>query len=259
MKIVSWNVNGIRALHRKGELEVFLKLYDPDILLIQEIKAQKKQLQDIVDHYQKYEIFWHSAEKAGYSGTGVFIRRDLGLKVQFERGMNNFVDYEGRIINTYFSLKEESFVVVDTYFPNGGKSPEAWKEKLIFYEKFLEHVNILRQKKHTVIWAGDLNCAHEEMDLAHPKGNDGKIGFHPAERAAISKFISNNWVDIFRHLNPNTVVYSWWHVITRARSRNIGWRIDYFFCDKAFLPKIKKIEYLTEQMGSDHCPVYLEI
>ncbi|MDH3324657.1 MAG: exodeoxyribonuclease III, partial [Candidatus Peregrinibacteria bacterium] len=150
-------------------------------------------------------------------------------------------------------------IIFSVYFPNGGKSDQAWQDKLKFYEDFLKHTNELRKNGKKVIWAGDVNCAHEAIDLARPKDNEGKIGFHPEERKRITNFIKNDWIDIFREKHPEKIVYSWWHVITRARERNVGWRIDYFFCDKNFLNKVKNIEYLTNQMGSDHCPVLLEI
>ncbi len=173
--------------------------------------------------------------------------------------MPNFADTEGRISQLDFSQHNTEYSILNIYFPNGGKSPDAWEGKLVFYEKFLNYTNQLRKEGKEVIWAGDVNCAHQTIDLARPKDNEGKIGFHPAERAAITKYIDNNWIDIYRNQYPTEIVYSWWHVITRARDRNVGWRIDYFFCDKPFVPKIKNIEYLTNQMGSDHCPVLLEI
>ena len=140
-----------------------------------------------------------------------------------------------------------------------GKSLEAWERKLVFYDQFLKHVDELKENGRMVIWAGDINCAHEEIDIARAKENKNSIGFLPEERAWVSKVIAHNWVDVFRRQYPDTVMYSWWDMLTRARTRNVGWRIDYFFVDKKFLPKVKKIEYRNDQMGSDHCPVMLEI
>ena len=153
----------------------------------------------------------------------------------------------------------DDYSILNIYFPNGGKSPDAWKSKLVFYEEFLNYINKLTKEGRKVIWCGDINCAHNEIDLARPKNNDGKIGFHPKERAWIDKVISQDWVDVFRNLNPQKIIYSYWHLISRARSRNVGWRIDYFFIKKDLLDKVKKIEYDNDQQGSDHCPVILEI
>jgi exodeoxyribonuclease-3 len=153
----------------------------------------------------------------------------------------------------------QEWSVLGIYFPNGGKSPEAWEGKLVFYDHFLEYVNSLRNEGRKVVWAGDVNCAHEEIDIARPKENEGSIGFLPEERAWVTKVIENGWDDVFRKMHPDSVVYSWWHVISRARDRNIGWRIDYVFLDSLLFPKVTNIQYLTDQMGSDHCPVMLQI
>jgi exodeoxyribonuclease-3 len=255
MKIVSWNVNGIRAVEKKGELAAFLEKYDPDVFLIQEIKAKPEQLTTIIEKHSEYKQFYHSAEKPGYAGTAIWIKKSLVTEsIHFSTGMPNFDDTEGRISRITLNDKE----ILGVYFPNGGKSPEAWKGKLEFYEKFLTFVNQLRAEGKIVIFAGDVNCAHEEIDLARPKDNEGKIGFHSDERAWLSKWIQNGWKDLWRDQNLNVRnVYSWWHVITRSRANNVGWRIDYFFVEEKFVPQVKDVQYLTEQMGSDHCPVLL--
>jgi exodeoxyribonuclease-3 len=263
MKIISWNVNGLRAIERKKELESFLNKYDPDVFLMQEIKAEKSQLINLEKKYDNYEKFYNSAEKKGYSGTSIWIKKTCNEIVssqehhlKFGSGMPDFNDKEGRISRIDF----KNFTILGVYFPNGGKSKEAWEGKLIFYEKFLNYVNKLRKNGRQVIWCGDVNCAHNVIDLARPKNNEGKIGFHPKERAWIDKCIDQDWIDIWRNKYPKkTDVYSWWHVITRSRLKNVGWRIDYFFLDKKLIPSVKNIEYLNDQMGSDHCPVLLEI
>lgn len=256
MKIISWNVNGIRAVERKGDLESFLKKHDPDIFLIQEIKAQESQLKPLAEKYTQYSKFYHSAEKPGYSGTAIWVKNDSFSEKSFHSGMPNFEDTEGRISQ----VDIDDYSILGVYFPNGGKSEEAWQGKLVFYEKFLEYANTLRKNGRKIIWAGDVNCAHEEIDLARPKDNDGKIGFHPKERAWMSKCINQGWIDVWRKKFPEkTEVYSWWHVITRARTRNVGWRIDYFFIDETLYQDVQKIEYINEQMGSDHCPVSIEM
>lgn len=258
MKILSWNVNGLRAVERKGELENLLDTHRPDILLLQEIKSREDQVRTLAGKYGNYQQWYHSAEKPGYAGTAIWGHRDFSPMpdVQFHTGMPGFDDTEGRISRVSF----EDFEILGVYFPNGGKSPEAWKGKLKFYEQFLDFVNSLRSAGKKVIFAGDINCAHEPIDLARPDENDGAIGFHPDERAWISKWIADGWVDVWRDRNPTVSdVYSWWHVITRARDRNVGWRIDYFFVDQKLAPQVKKVRYLTEQMGSDHCPVEMSI
>ena len=146
------------------------------------------------------------------------------------------------------------------YFPNGGKSEEAWQEKLVFYREFSRRMDALRAEGHHVIWGGDINCAHQEIDLARPRENDGKIGFHPLERAWLDDRTHEGWSDIWRTKNPTlTDVYSWWDTITRSRERNVGWRIDAFWGDETMLARTKNIEYLQDQYGSDHCPMLIEI
>ena len=270
MKIASWNVNGIRAVERKKELDNFLSTYDPDVFFIQEIKAKQEQLSKELTQHPEYVQFYHPAEKPGYAGTGIWIKKSSiqtseENPVDFYTGMPNFDDNEGRIsridLNIYDprSMVYDQFSLLGVYFPNGGKSPEAWDGKLVFYEKFLEYVNSLRKEGKNVVWCGDVNCAHEEIDLARPKDNEKSIGFRPEERAWVTKVIKNEWVDVFRKSHPKKVMYSWWHVITRARLRNIGWRIDYFFIDEKLMSQVENIEYLNNQMGSDHCPVLLKL
>ncbi len=255
MKVISWNVNGLRAVERKEELEKFLHKYDPDIFLLQETKSKEEQVEPITKKYSAYQQFYHSAEKPGYSGTGIWIKKESISGATFSSGMPHFEDTEGRIVRVDF----ENTTIFGVYFPNGGKSPEAWQEKLVFYDTFLAYANALRAEGRQVIWAGDVNCAHEEIDLARPKENMNSIGFLPEERTWVSRVIHEGWEDVFRAKYPEKVMYSWWHLISRARDRNVGWRIDYFFVDEALYSNVQKIEYLNDQMGSDHCPVTLEI
>ncbi len=236
MNIISWNVNGIRAVEKKGEIENLLNTYNPDVLLLQETKAKEEQLSAIIKKYDQYQQFYHAAEKPGYAGTSIWVSSNFikSSNLEFSTGMPNFEDTEGRIARVSF----ENYEILGVYFPNGGKSPEAWDGKLVFYEKFLDFVNQLRSEGKTVIWAGDVNCAHEEIDLARPKDNMNSIGFLPEERAWVSKVVENKWTDVFRKTYPSkTDVYSWWHVITRARLRNVGWRIDYFLSMKKIFQK----------------------
>ncbi|MBI5414658.1 exodeoxyribonuclease III [Candidatus Peregrinibacteria bacterium] len=251
MNIISWNVNGIRAVEKKGEFEKLIRNENPDILLFQETKAKEDQLSGFLKKYEEYDQFYNAAEKPGYSGTAIWIKKSFEKNVSFSHGMPNFADHEGRIARLDF----DDIVIFSVYFPNGGKSEEAWEGKILFYDAFLKHINDLRKEGKHVIWAGDVNCAHEEIDIARPKENENSIGFLPEERAWVSRVIEENWIDVFRKMYPEKVIYSWWHVISRARDRNIGWRIDYVFVDEKMYSKVKEIEYVNEQMGSDHCPV----
>ncbi|MFW6283488.1 MAG: exodeoxyribonuclease III [Minisyncoccales bacterium] len=255
MKLITWNVNGIRALEKKGELENFIQKYNPDIFFIQETKAKNGQLEHIIEKYDDYVQFYSDAEKAGYAGTGIWVKKPVQDDLSFYYDLPEYDDKEGRVCRIDF--EDNAFLGV--YFPNGGKSKEAWEDKLVFYDRFLSYVNKLRKEGKNVIFTGDINCAHNEIDLARPQDNDGKVGFHPKERAWVDNVESNDWIDVFRHLYPDKVVYSWWSLRTRARERDVGWRLDYFFTDKKLLEKVKNIEYLSEQMGSDHCPLLMEI
>jgi len=283
MKIISWNVNGMRAIEKKGELQKFLKTHQPDIVCFQETKAKPEQLEFLEEKFPEYQKFYHSAEKAGYAGTAIWIHTKnmknpeiSGFSgIQFFSGFDEeigFNDTEGRISRIDFSIpvetncnsslqKTRNFSLLGVYFPNGGKSPEAFDGetgKLVFYEKFLEQVNLLRNQGREVIFCGDVNTCHQAIDIARPKENDGKIGFHPLERQRISDWENNNWKDVWRAKNPEiSGQYSWWSYRGGARSRNVGWRIDYFFVEKKLLPEISGIQYLNEQMGSDHCPLSL--
>ncbi len=264
MRIISWNVNGLRAVERKEALGEFLNEHAPDILLLQETKSKPEQVEFLDTVYPEYTKFYVSAEKAGYSGVSIWLSKALQASFkgfEFIAGMpDDPVSTEGRVARLDFEKEGVCYSVLGTYFPNGGKSDQAWADKLIFYEKWLDYVNSIRAAGRVCIWAGDVNCAHQAIDLARPKDNDGKIGFHPKERACLDAWQKAGWIDAWRHVNPDTVdVYSWWHLISRARSRNVGWRIDYFWLDQSEIERLHSISYLTEQLGSDHCPVVLAL
>jgi len=264
MKIVTWNVNGIRAVERKDALQELIKNYSPDILFLQEIKGKREQFSKYLSANDDYEQFYHSAEKPGYAGTGIWVAKtlastmsDIEFKTTVPKAPN--MD-EGRVSHLYFVLDKKEYDLLSIYFPNGGKSDDAWKEKIVFFEKVLEYMNDLRKLNHEVIVGGDMNVAHTEIDLSRPKENDGNIGFHPRERAWMDDVIANDWIDAWRDKNKDVEnIYSWWDLKTRARDRNVGWRLDYFFMDKKKKNNIKNVEYLHEHMGSDHCPLMLEI
>ena len=264
MRIISWNVNGFRAVERKGAWQQLLDACQPDIVCIQEIKGTPDKFPASLTKPTGYQTFYHPAEKPGYSGTAIWLAEKYAQSISDIAYSTDIagdpVANEGRISALDFVCNNQPFTLLGVYYPNGGKSEQAWLDKLSFYDAFLTHVNQLRQQGRSVIFCGDVNCAHQPIDLARPDENDGVIGFHPKERAWIDTVIADGWVDIFRHKYPTKAeVYSWWHMVTRARSRNIGWRIDYFFLDKPLVERVHSIDYLMQHQGSDHCPVLLDI
>lgn len=264
MKIITWNVNGIRAVERKEQLQALLAEQKPDILMLQEIKGNVEQFSKFLTANPDYEQHYHSAEKKGYAGTGLWITKPLAKKLDklsFHTTIPNAPNAdEGRILQASFELSGDKWDLFSIYFPNGGKSDQAWEEKLVFYRCVLKYMNALQKKGRIVVVGGDMNVAHTEIDIARPEENEGKIGFHPKERAWVDDVLADGWADVWRARNPKTVdVYSWWHMVTRVRDRNIGWRIDYFFLAEKYLPRVKDACYLTEHMGSDHCPLVLDI
>ncbi|MFW6120843.1 MAG: exodeoxyribonuclease III [Petrotogales bacterium] len=252
MKILSWNVNGIRAAERKGLFE-WLKKESPDILCLQETKAHPEQVPPHLRNAPGYYTFWSSAERKGYSGV-VTYTKEKPKHVSTGFGIDKF-DKEGRILITEFS----SFMLFNIYFPNGKKNQERLNYKLDFYDIFLGYADNLKAKGKNIVACGDFNTAHKEIDLARPKENSNISGFLPIERAWIDTYIDHGYVDTFRHFNKKPDQYSWWDLKSKARERNVGWRIDYFFVNKEFLPYIKKAFIMQDIMGSDHCPVGIEL
>lgn len=254
VKIISWNTNGLRATVKQG---FFIPLFKerPDILCLQETKAAPEQLPEEVRNVSGYfSYFSHPKIKKGYSGVAIYSKEKP--KEVFYGMKNRKFDDEGRLIGAKF----KNFTIINCYFPNGGQGPHRLKYKLEFYDAFLKFINELRKKGENVIFCGDINTAHEAIDLARPKENEENTGFLPIERAWITKVIKNNFTDVWRNFNPNQKdVYTYWDMKTRARYRNVGWRIDYFFADVKILPKIKNTGIMNDYMGSDHCPIWLEI
>jgi len=252
MKILSWNVNGIRAAEKKGLFEWFTK-NAPAILCLQEIKALPEQVPAHLRNIPGYHIFWNPAERKGYSGVVTFTKhKPVDTKKGF--GIDRF-DLEGRILITEYP----EIVLFNIYFPNGKKNQERLDYKLDFYDTFLGYADNLKVKGKNIVVCGDFNTAHQEIDLARPKENEHISGFLPIERAWIDTFIDHGYVDTFRAFNQEPHHYTWWDLKSRARERNVGWRIDYFFVNKEFLPQIKKAFILQEVMGSDHCPIGIEL
>jgi len=252
MKILSWNVNGIRAADRKGLFNWFKK-ESPDILCLQEIKALPEQVPPYLRNAPGYHVFLNSAERKGYSGVATFTKeRPLEIKKGF--GIEKF-DKEGRTLITEYP----SFVLFNIYFPNGKKNDERLDYKLNFYDTFLGYADNLKAEGKNIVVCGDFNTAHKEIDLTHPKANENRSGFLPIECAWMDTFVDHGYIDTFRHFNKESNQYSWWDLKTRSRERNVGWRIDYFFVNKEFLPHLKKAFIMQDVMGSDHCPVGIEI
>lgn len=250
MKILSWNVNGIRAAQKKGFLD-WLKRESPDIACIQETKAQPDQLDSALLNPPGYHVYWHSAEKKGYSGVATFTK-EKPLSVKIGYGLPAF-DAEGRVLVTEF----EKFVLLNIYFPNGGRGPERVKYKLDFYEETLRYVEKLKAQGKEVIISGDYNTAHQPIDLARPDENVKTSGFLPEERAWLDKWIQHGQIDIFRKFNSKPEQYTWWDMRTFARKKNLGWRIDYHFITPNLLANVKNAAIHMDVEGSDHCPIEL--
>jgi len=252
IKILSWNVNGYRAILKKG-FGPFLISARPDILGLQEVKACADQLTPKDTTFPGYKYSWNCAEKKGYSGVAAFYRAEP-LAVMNGFGERRF-DSEGRVI----ALEYKDFHLLNVYFPNGGQGPERLAYKLEFYESFLAHIEKLRKTGKAVIFCGDVNTAHMEIDLARPKENAGNSGFMPVERAWLDKITGLGWVDTFRSFHPEPDQYTWWDYKTRARERNVGWRIDYFFINKEKASLVSDAFILPGAQGSDHCPAGISL
>ena len=252
MRLISWNVNGIRAAHKKGFLEWFESEH-PDVLCLQETKAHESQLPTALKDVEGYHVWFSQPERKGYSGVALYSRQEP-RSVSLGLGVERF-DSEGRTVVADY----DDFVLLGIYFPNGKRSADRLRYKMEFYDSFLEYVDDLRRNGRNVVVCGDVNTAHKEIDLARPKENEKISGFLPQERAWMDTFLDHGYVDTFRQFNQEPGNYSWWDTMTRARERNVGWRIDYFFTDADFAPNLTDAFILPDVMGSDHCPVGIEI
>lgn len=252
LKLLSWNVNGLRAALKKGFLEWFTGVR-PDILCLQETKLSESQLPMDLRQVNGYHLYISSAERKGYSGVILYSKLEP-KSVRYGFGEERF-DNEGRIIIADY----DDFVLFNIYFPNGKASPERLQYKLEFYDAFLKYVDTVREQGKHVVVCGDVNTAHREIDLARPKANEKISGFLPVEREWMDRFVHHGYVDTFRMFNHDPGQYTWWDTMTRARERNVGWRIDYFFVDEGFRDNVESACILPEVMGSDHCPVGLTL
>lgn len=248
MRFVSWNVNGLRACVGKGFEESFSKL-DADFFCLQETKMQADQL-DL--QFPGYESFWNFADKKGYSGTAIYTRQKP-IQVTYGIGVDEH-DHEGRVI----TMEMEDFYLITCYTPNSQDGLRRLDYRMKWEDDFMDYLKRLDAVK-PIILCGDLNVAHEEIDLKNPKTNRKNAGFTDEERAKMTRLLSNGFIDSFRQLYPEQVTYSWWSYRFRAREKNAGWRIDYFIVSERLLQRIKDAKIHTEILGSDHCPVELEL
>ena len=250
IKILCWNVNGIRAVVKKGFLE-WLQKESPDILCLQETKASPENLTKDLLEPPNYQTYWNYPERKGYSGVAT-ITKEKPIRTQNSFGVPAF-DTEGRVIISEYP----EFTLCNVYFPNGKQGAERLKYKLDFYDAFFNFLEPRRLKGDKLIFCGDVNTAHQEMDLARPKENSKISGFLPIERAWLDKIVAHGYIDTFRQFNKEPGQYTWWDMKTGARERNVGWRIDYFFITENLLTRVDDSFIMSNVTGSDHCPIAL--
>ncbi|MGH4052966.1 MAG: exodeoxyribonuclease III [Clostridium sp.] len=248
MRIYSWNVNGIRAIKNKGFIEWVIR-EQPEILCIQETKIQENQIVSQLKNIEGYYSYFSCAEKKGYSGVAIYTKQKP-LSVNYGIGIEKF-DSEGRILIAEY----EEFILFSIYFPNGQKDEDRLNYKMEFYDELLAYCEVFRKKGKKLIICGDYNTAHNPIDLKNPKANEKYSGFLPIERAWMDKFISYGYVDTFRYIHGEEIKYSWWSYRFKAREKNVGWRLDYFFVTEDLISMVKEADILNEVVGSDHCPV----
>jgi exodeoxyribonuclease-3 len=253
MKITTWNVNGLRAALSKNIWD-WVRQASPDVLCLQEIKARPEQLS--TEHHElftQHSVYWNPAVKLGYSGVATF-SSNPPISVDYGIGRDEF-DQEGRVIRTKFP----DFTLFNVYFPSGQRGHDRVMFKLDFYAHLLDLLDRLQTSGENVIVCGDFNTAHNEIDLKNPKGNKNTSGFLPEERVWIDTYLSHGLVDIYRSLYPTKVEYTWWTYLAKAREHNTGWRLDYFMISEALVPMVKQVVIHSDVVGSDHCPVTLDI
>ena len=252
IKMLSWNINGVRAIFKKGFLDWFLDTR-PDILCLQETKANEDQIPEPLKTVDGYTPYFVAAEKKGYSGVGLYTR-EKPETVKTGLGIERF-DSEGRTLIADFG----DFILYNIYFPNGKASPERLSYKMDFYEHLLAQLETLLDEGRRIIVCGDVNTAHTELDIARPKENESVSGFLPEERAWIDRLLSAGFLDTFRKFEKDGNHYTWWDYKTRARERNVGWRIDYFFISQNLSERLASAFIMNDVPGSDHCPIGIEI
>ncbi len=250
MKIISWNVNGIRSVADKG-FPGWLSKESPDVLCLQETKAAPEQLDRSLTSPRGYTTYWNNPPRKGYAGVSVFTKQKP-VSVEKDFPPESF-NTEGRALLARF----KDFMLINVYFPNGSMGPARLKYKLDFYDRFLAFVDKIKDRD--IIICGDFNTAHKRIDLARPEENEMFSGFLPEERKWMDKFVARGYVDTFRHFNDEGGHYTWWDYKSRSRQRNVGWRIDYFFATKKMMSRLKDAFIMPDVPGSDHCPVGIEL
>ncbi len=252
MRIISWNVNGIRAVWKKGFLD-WMQEESPDILCLQETKIQLDQLTDEMKEIDGYHSFFHQAEKKGYSGTAIYTKEE---PIQVWRGLPDpEFNHEGRTLIAEYS----NFILMNIYFPNGQMNDGRLDFKMRFYDALLAYADELVESGKKLLICGDYNTAHHEIDLKNPKANEKRSGFLPIERAWLDIFMEHGYVDVWRRLNPEEVKYSWWSYRFSARKNNAGWRIDYHFVSENLFANVTGAELHNDVLGSDHCPISIDL
>lgn len=251
MKICTWNVNGLKSIINNG-FNSFLQNSDVDVYCLQEVKMQEDLFSQ--DMFKPKISYWNVAEKKGYSGVTTVINPSLNV-IKNQKGIGSSLDLEGRVITTEF----DKFILVNTYAPHSHRQLKRLEEKEIFMKDFLIFIQTLKIINKPIIISGDLNVAHQDIDLYNYKNNKKNAGFLPQERQWITDLEEIGFVDVFRRLKPNEKQYSWWGFAHNLRERDIGWRIDYFLVDNILMSKVKDCYYLKNQLGSDHCPMLIEI
>jgi exodeoxyribonuclease III len=252
VKIVSWNVNGLRAIYKKGFRD-FIMHNDFDILCLQEIKINKEKILKEIKSPEGYLPYFSCALRPGYSGVATYTKI-MAHNAGYGFGIPHFDD-EGRVLWQEY----KDFILFNTYMPNGGRDKKRLAYKMEFYYEFLDYLKRLLKAGKNIIVTGDINTAHKPIDLARPRQNENNTGFLPEERQWIDRLLDAGFLDAFRLFNSKPQNYTWWDYKTHARQRNVGWRIDYFFISKGLEKKVKQCSIMPDVMGSDHCPIYLEI
>ncbi len=251
MRIISWNVNGIRAAQRKG-LQAYIERNQPDMLCLQETKAHINQLDRELLEIAPYRSYFAEGERKGYSGVAIYTKQ---IPRDIERDFNGRFGEEGRVLIAHYDAASLYCV----YFPNGSASAERLRYKMEFYDACLQHMDALRAQGREILVVGDVNTAHNAIDLARPKENENTSGFLREERDWLDKVGEHDYIDVFRALYPETVAYTWWDMKTRAKSRDVGWRLDYFFASPGLAARAKDSGMQREEDASDHCPIYLDL
>jgi exodeoxyribonuclease-3 len=253
LNITTWNVNGLRAILNKGAWD-WVRQATPDVLCLQEIKSRPDQIADKYhEMFKGHKVYWNPAVRPGYSGVATFTAHQP-ITVEFGIGLDEF-DHEGRVIRTKFS----DFSLFNVYFPSGQRGMDRVAYKLEFYSHLLDICDQLHTAGEKIIICGDFNTAHQEIDLRHPKANQKTSGFLPEERAWIDTYLSHGFVDVYRWLYPEKVEYTWWTYLMKARTNNVGWRLDYFLVSEPLLDSVADAIIHTDVLGSDHCPVTLSL